>query len=185
MEFLKGKDLVPYTKTGNLLPLAQVMSIIDRVAEALSYAHKQNMGHRDIKPANIMYEPESDAVKPPILALPVSPIPARPRPAWFWPSVLYVARAVAGFENRGTFRSFLPRRDVVPVGLRQAVVCRGVDGVAHVQDRQRATHGYTRHPPRSACLAGIIHKALAKQVGERYRDGEEMAKVLRACVAAV
>jgi len=63
MEFLKGKDLVPYTKTGDLLPLAQVMSIIDRVAEALSYAHKQNMGHRDIKPANIMYEPESDAVK--------------------------------------------------------------------------------------------------------------------------
>ena len=32
-------------------------------ADALGYAHKQNVVHRDIKPANIMYEPETDTVK--------------------------------------------------------------------------------------------------------------------------
>ena len=63
MEFLKGKDLVPYTKPGNLLPLPKVMNIVMHVAEALSYAHANNVVHRDIKPANIMYEPESDQVK--------------------------------------------------------------------------------------------------------------------------
>jgi serine/threonine-protein kinase len=63
MEFLKGRDLVPYTKPDNLLPIAKSMSIMARVAEALSYAHSQNVVHRDIKPANIMYEPESDSVK--------------------------------------------------------------------------------------------------------------------------
>ena len=63
MEFLKGKDLLDSCKDGNLLPVPKVLSIIARVAEALAYAHRQNVVHRDIKPANIMYEPDSDTVK--------------------------------------------------------------------------------------------------------------------------
>jgi serine/threonine-protein kinase len=63
MEFLKGKDLMPYTKQPNLLPPERVLSIVERVADALGYAHSMGIVHRDIKPANIMYEPESDTVK--------------------------------------------------------------------------------------------------------------------------
>ena len=63
MEFLKGKDLLDYCKDGNLLPVSKVLSIVARVAEALAYAHRQNVVHRDIKPANIMYEFDSDTVK--------------------------------------------------------------------------------------------------------------------------
>ena len=63
MEFLKGKDLLDYCKDGNLLPVAKVLSIVARVAEALAYAHLQNVVHRDIKPANIMYELDTDTVK--------------------------------------------------------------------------------------------------------------------------
>ena len=63
MEFLKGRDLADHCKADQLLPMPVVVSIVARVAEALSYAHKQNVVHRDIKPANIMYEPGSDIVK--------------------------------------------------------------------------------------------------------------------------
>ena len=63
MEFLKGKDLLDYCKDANLLPVPRVLSIVARVAEALAYAHRQNVVHRDIKPANIMYEADSDTVK--------------------------------------------------------------------------------------------------------------------------
>jgi eukaryotic-like serine/threonine-protein kinase len=63
MEFLKGRDLVEYCKGGSLLPVPTVLSIVARVAEALDYAHRQNVVHRDIKPANIMYELQSDTVK--------------------------------------------------------------------------------------------------------------------------
>jgi serine/threonine-protein kinase len=63
MEFLKGRDLADFCKGGQLLPVAKVLSIVARVAEALAYAHTQNVVHRDIKPANIMYELESDTVK--------------------------------------------------------------------------------------------------------------------------
>ena len=63
MEFLKGKDLADHCKGDHLLPVPVVLSIVARVAEALAYAHKQNVVHRDIKPANIMYEAQSDTVK--------------------------------------------------------------------------------------------------------------------------
>jgi CHASE2 domain-containing sensor protein len=63
MEFLKGRDLAEHCKKDHLLPVPLVLSIVARVAEALAYAHKQNVVHRDIKPANIMYDRESDAVK--------------------------------------------------------------------------------------------------------------------------
>src|SRR5467141_413712 len=63
MELLKGGDLAPYTKAGNLLPVDQVVSITARVADALGYAHRQGVVHRDIKPANMMYHRESDTLK--------------------------------------------------------------------------------------------------------------------------
>ena len=63
MEFLKGKDLAPFTKNPNLLPVEKVLSIVERVALALDHAHKLNIVHRDIKPANIMYDPDTDTPK--------------------------------------------------------------------------------------------------------------------------
>ena len=63
MEFLKGHDLNRYIKPDSLLDTKTVVSIVQRAAEGLAFAHQQNVVHRDIKPANIMYEPESDSLK--------------------------------------------------------------------------------------------------------------------------
>ncbi|MEZ5673158.1 MAG: serine/threonine-protein kinase [Thiotrichaceae bacterium] len=63
MEFFKGGNLIPYTKSDNLLPITTVLDIGIRVAEALDYAQKQGVIHRDIKPANIMYNPATEQVK--------------------------------------------------------------------------------------------------------------------------
>jgi len=63
MEFFKGGNLVPYIQAENLLPMAKVIEIIIKAAEALDYAHSQGVVHRDIKPANIMYNPANDTIK--------------------------------------------------------------------------------------------------------------------------
>ncbi|MFN4117862.1 CHASE2 domain-containing serine/threonine-protein kinase [Acidovorax sp.] len=63
MEFLKGADLAPACRKDHLLPVATVLSIAARVADALDYAHAHNVVHRDIKPANIMFDSGSDTVK--------------------------------------------------------------------------------------------------------------------------
>lgn len=63
MEFVKGQDLIPYTRPGHLLPLAKTLEMMADIADALAYAHDNQVIHRDIKPANIMYEPESGLLK--------------------------------------------------------------------------------------------------------------------------
>ena len=63
MEFLKGHDLGRYVKQDKLLPIPNVFKITILSADALNYAHEQNVVHRDIKPANIMYVPESSTIK--------------------------------------------------------------------------------------------------------------------------
>ena len=54
MEYLEGTTLANYCQKGALLPAKQVLQIVATVAEALDYAHSQDVVHRDIKPANIM-----------------------------------------------------------------------------------------------------------------------------------
>jgi serine/threonine-protein kinase len=54
MEFLDGEDLAVHCKEGSLLPPEAVLSLTADVAEALAYAHSNQVVHRDIKPANIM-----------------------------------------------------------------------------------------------------------------------------------
>ena len=63
MEFLKGKDLVDNTKLPNLLPFDEMCDIFIKVGSALNHAHEQGVFHRDIKPANIMYDPEAKIPK--------------------------------------------------------------------------------------------------------------------------
>ena len=61
MEFLDGVGL-DRVIAGGKLPLERAASIGAQVADALGFAHKNNIVHRDIKPANIMIE-AGDRVK--------------------------------------------------------------------------------------------------------------------------
>jgi CHASE2 domain-containing sensor protein len=63
MEYLRGQHLSHFADPSRLLPPRKVMLLVARVADALHYAHRQNVVHRDIKPANIMYNPETDELK--------------------------------------------------------------------------------------------------------------------------
>jgi len=63
MEYLQGEDLAKFTHKGKLLPLRNVLYIIAQVADALDYAHNNNVVHRDIKPANIMLLKDTGKIK--------------------------------------------------------------------------------------------------------------------------
>ncbi|MEP1214425.1 MAG: serine/threonine-protein kinase [Marinobacter sp.] len=63
MDYARGRPLSEFGKPGRLLPLATVLDIVARVADALDYAHRQKIIHRDIKPANIIFNPDSGEVK--------------------------------------------------------------------------------------------------------------------------
>ena len=50
MEYLKGRHLSDYATSNTLLEPRKVLDLIGRTAQALGFAHKQQVVHRDINP---------------------------------------------------------------------------------------------------------------------------------------
>jgi serine/threonine protein kinase len=55
LEYVQGVDLNTYRKqTGDLMSPPETVRILSQIADALDYAHSEQIVHRDIKPGNIM-----------------------------------------------------------------------------------------------------------------------------------
>ena len=182
MEFLKGRDLVPYTKSGALLEQAKVTSIVARVADALSYAHGNNVVHRDIKPANIMYEPESDQVKVTDFGIARITDSSRTKTGMVLGTPSYMSpEQLAGKKIDG-------RSDIFSLGVTLYQLVSGHlpfegDSMAQLMFRiANEPHPDVRtyNPDVPPALAAVIDRALAKDITVRYQSGQEMARDLRA-----
>jgi serine/threonine-protein kinase len=187
MEFLKGKDLVAYTKPDNLLPLPKVMSIFARVADALDYAHKQNVVHRDIKPANIMYDPESDSPKVTDFGIARITDSSKTKTGMVLGTPSYMSpEQLAGKKIEGA-------SDLFSLGVSLYQMACGKlpfegDSMAQLMYRianEPHTDILSIRPDLPQCLVVIINRALAKQVADRFSSGAEMADALRQCAASL
>ena len=58
MDFIQGGTLQDYLKENSPLSIDEAIQITLQLADALAYAHNQNMVHRDIKPGNVMFMDE-------------------------------------------------------------------------------------------------------------------------------
>lgn len=185
MEFLKGKDMVPQTKAGNLLPLPQTLSIVARVAEALSYAHQQNVVHRDIKPANIMYDPVADSVKVTDFGIARITDSSKTKTGMVLGTPSYMSpEQLAGRKIEG-------QSDLFSLGVTLYQLACGslpFQGDSMTQLMFKIANEppidiLSLNPALPECLLAIINKALAKDVAERFKSGDEMAKAIRECAA--
>ena len=185
MEFLKGKDLVPQTKAGALLPLPKTLSIIARVAEALSYAHLQSVVHRDIKPANIMYDPQSDSVKVTDFGIARITDSSKTKTGMVLGTPSYMSpEQLAGKKIDG-------QSDLFSLGVTFYQLSCGslpFQGDSMTQLMFKIANEppidiLSVNPALPECVVEIINKALAKNVAERYQSGDELAQAVRACAA--
>lgn len=185
MEFLKGQDLIPYTKAGQLLPLPQVMSIVARVADALDYAHKNGVVHRDVKPANVMYEPDSDTVKVTDFGIARLTDSSKTKTGMVLGTPSFMSpEQLAGAKVDG-------RSDLFSLGgtLYQLVTGRlPFEGESLAQlmfqiANKSPADVRSLRPDVPECLVAIIDKALVKDINQRYQTGAEMALALRTCMA--
>jgi len=182
MELLKGRDLVPFTKVGTILPTDKVVSIVARVADALGYAHRQNVVHRDVKPANVMYEAENDVVKVTDFGIARITDSSKTKTGMVLGTPSYMSpEQLQGKKIDGRSDLFS-----LAVTLYQ-LVCGKLpfegDSMAQLMYRIANEHApdilqHNRSLP--PALVAFLDKAMSKEAGERYQTGEEFAGALRA-----
>ena len=186
MELLKGGDLVPFCKPDNLLPPEKVVSIIARAAEALAYAHTQNVVHRDIKPANMMYHLESDTLKLADFGIARLTDSSKTKTGMVLGTPSYMSpEQLAGKKIEGASDLFS-----LAVSLYQ-LLCGKLpfEGESMAQLMFKIANEppadilavNPRVPPG---LVAFLGRALAKNPEERFRDGVEFAAALRAAASA-
>jgi eukaryotic-like serine/threonine-protein kinase len=186
MELLKGGDLAPFVKAGNLLPADKVVSIVARAAEALGYAHKQGVVHRDVKPANMMYHPDSDTLKLTDFGIARLTDSSKTKTGMVLGTPSYMSpEQLAGKKIEG-------RSDLFSLGVSLYQLLCGklpFEGESMAQlmykiANEPPTDILSVNPRVPPGLATFLARALAKNPGERYQTGEEFAAALRAAAVA-
>jgi eukaryotic-like serine/threonine-protein kinase len=185
MEFLKGKDLIDFCKERALLPIPRVLSIVARVAEALAYAHRQNVVHRDIKPANIMYEFDSDTVKVTDFGIARITDSSKTKTGLVLGTPSFMSpEQIAGKKVDG-------RSDLYSLGVMLFQMLSGVlpfrgESMAELMYKianEEAPDVRVIRKDTPDRLANIVALALSKAPEIRYQDGDQFAADLRSVLA--
>ena len=185
MELLDGVDLTKYCQKSALLPAHETVRIISAVAQALDYAHSNDVVHRDIKPANIMILKTGD-VKVADFGIARVVTASRTQTGVVLGTPSYMSpEQIAGQKVDG-------RSDFFSLGV---VLYELLTGEKPFKGDSIATlmFNITMSPPSALAeinpdvppsFVSIIEKALAKDRELRYQSGKEMAKDLAECLKA-
>lgn len=186
MELLKGKDLTHYCLKGNLLSLKRVLKIVSAVAEALGYAHSQEVVHRDIKPANIILL-EDDQVKVADFGIARVMSSSKTQTGIIFGTPNYMSpEQVAGKKVDG--RSDLFSLGVVfyelLTGARPfkgdslTALLYAVSNTDYVPIEELAP----KTPP---CCVEVVQRLLSKGVTKRYQSASQVIKDIQSCQDAI
>ncbi|MEP6884760.1 MAG: serine/threonine-protein kinase [Gammaproteobacteria bacterium] len=183
MEYLKGKHLSDYARADNLLEPRKVLEIIGRTADALGFAHKQQVVHRDIKPANLMYDPSTDVLKITDFGI------ARLTGAGSTRTGIVLGTPSFMSPEQLEGRTVTGHSDLFSLGVSLFQLLTGqlpftADSMTGLmQQIAEAPHPPLRafRPDLPACVESIIDRALAKNPDDRFDTGAQMAAALEDC----
>jgi len=181
MEYLKGRHLSEFVTLDRLLPVETVVDLLSRTADALDYAHAQNVVHRDIKPANIMYDSTSDTLKITDFGIAKLSDANRTRtgvvlgtPAFMSPEQLE-GRNVNGHTDLFALGVSLYQLLTGHLPFRGASMTKLMFVIAN--EPHQSVISVRADLPQ--WLDGVVDRALAKDPANRYQTGAEMAAALR------
>lgn len=184
MEVIKGHDLEAHTKPGRLLSYSQVLNIIACAADALGYAHEQDVVHRDIKPGNIMYDPDTGIVK--VMDFGISRITteAKTKLGVVFGTPYYMSpEQLRGLKIGGA-------SDLFSLGTTMYQLLSGklpFEGNSTIEVMSRIakeapTDILTLCPDLPPGVGKVINRALEKEIEHRFHSGQEMAEAIRQCI---
>jgi serine/threonine-protein kinase len=183
MDYLKGDNLLSYCKPETLLPAKEIFETLIKVAEALDYAHRNNVVHRDIKPANIIYDRQTSTMKVTDFGVAFMTDSSRTKTGTILGSPSYMSpEQLAGLKVDG-------RSDLFSLGVTMYQMLTGElpfigESLASLMYKiTNEKHPDVRlfRPDLPACASRIINKSLAKEAAERFQSGERFANALLRC----
>jgi len=186
MELLKGKELTHYCQKQNLLSLKRVLKMVSAVAEALGYAHSQQVVHRDIKPANILHL-DDDQVKVADFGIARVISSSKTQTGIIFGTPSYMSpEQVAGKKVDG-------RSDLFSLGvvfyelLTGARPFKGDNMTAllyAVSNTEYAPLGEIAPKTPSYCVE-IVDRLLAKGLSKRYQSASQVIKDVQSCLDTI
>ena len=183
MDFLEGVNLSPYTRSDNLLPLAEVFFIVGKIADALDYAHEHQVVHRDIKPANVVYNAAKRQVTVTDFGVAFLVDANKTKTGTILGTPSYMSpEQLAGQKVDG-------RSDLFALGV---MFFQMVTGELPFIGESIATLLYKianeKHPdPRMfrpdlpVCVGRVIDKSLRKEIDQRFQSGRQLIMALKKC----
>jgi predicted Ser/Thr protein kinase len=187
MEYLKGRHLSDYTKSNNLMEPRKVLQVIARTADALGFAHKQQVVHRDIKPANLMYDASTDTLKITDFGI------ARLSGAGTTRTGIVLGTPSFMSPEQLEGRTVTGHSDLFSLGVSLFQLLTGqlpftADSMTGLmQQIAEAPHPPLRafRPDLPACVESVTDRALAKNPEDRYDSGAQMAAALEDCISRI
>ncbi len=183
MDYLKGDNLLSYCKPETLLPAKEIFEMLTKVADALDYAHRNNVVHRDIKPANIIYDRQTSTLKVTDFGVAFMTDSSKTKTGTILGSPSYMSpEQLAGLKVDG-------RSDLFSLGVTMYQMLTGElpfigESLASLMYKiTNEKHPDVRlfRPDLPACASRIINKSLAKEAAERFQTGERFANALLRC----
>jgi CHASE2 domain-containing sensor protein len=183
MELLKGNDLTHYCRKGNLLPVKRVLKLVGAVAEALGYAHSQEVVHRDIKPANIILV-EDDQVKVADFGIARVMSSSNTQTGIIFGTPNYMSpEQVAGKKVDG-------RSDLFSLGVVFYELLTGekpfkgdsMTALLYAVSNTEYVPLIDVAPKTAPCCVEIVEKLLAKGVSKRYQTAAMVIKDIQVCM---
>jgi serine/threonine-protein kinase len=183
MDYINGEGLDTFGHPDNLLSIDEVFHIGITVAEALDYAHQQNVVHRDIKPGNIIYDIQNSNVKVTDFGIACLTDNSRTRTGTVLGSPSYMSpEQLSGEQVDG--RSDLYSLGVTLYQLFTGVLPFTADSMASLAYKIANNKPQGIRKIRSelpTCLTRVINKSIEKNPELRYQTGTAFADALRRC----
>jgi serine/threonine-protein kinase len=183
MEYLPGAPLTEWTDANRLLAPRKALELCARTAEALDYAHNQQVVHRDIKPANLLYNRKDDSLK--ISDFGVARMTDNNRtktgivlgtPMYMSPEQL-TAEPVTGLSDLFSLGVTLYELLVGEVPFKATNIAMLMTKITS-EEQAPVSNRRAGIPPN---VDSVLSKALAKRPENRFVNGAEMAAALRSC----
>jgi serine/threonine-protein kinase len=175
--------LSEHATSNTLLEPRKVLELIGLTAQALGFAHKQQVVHRDIKPANIMYDPATNVLKITDFGI------ARLSGAGSTRTGIVLGTPSFMSPEQLEGRTVTGASDLFSLGVSLFQLLTGqlpftADSMTGLmQQIAEAPHPPLRafRPDLPACVDSIIDRALAKNPEARFDSGAQMAAALDEC----